>query len=125
MQHIEVRGTKLSLRHLGLSLTCASQERVIELVDGARNVKLSSAEMDEADRNGWKEKEKYLNAGLSAAYDGARQKPHVEVEFVHDKEHVLPWGGKICNVCDEKMPFADEYCKLKFSVTWHMKWSNP
>ena len=71
-------------------------------------------------------KEKYINAGLSAAYDGAEQKPHVEVEFIYDKEHVTygPYGEAYCVVCDEKQPFSSEYCKLKCTKNWHISWSD-
>ena len=125
--HVEVRGSEMRKRRVGvgLSLTCTSQESVMEMVEGTRLTKITYEEMFEADKIAWKEKEKCINAGLSAAYDGAKQTPHVDVEFVKNKDHVIPHRGAWwCNVCDEKQPFSDEYCKFKCTKTWGLKWSD-
>ena len=129
IDHVKVRGMERRMTmedgRLGraeLSLTCSSQESGIVMVEGTRVTNTTTKEIFESDKNGWKGKEKYINAGLSAAYDGAEQKGQVEVEFIYDKEHVT--YGPRCVVCDEKEPFSSEYCKFKCTKNWHISWSD-
>lgn len=65
-----------------------------------------------------KEKEAYINSGLSAAY-GTREKPSVKLELIKKKHKDNSYGG-YCLSCDERTPYSDENCKFRYMENWHL-----
>lgn len=123
IQHVMVKRPeeKVSQFHVkksGTTLTCRSQEGSIQLEEGQRVMGMSRKQVDKADRKRMKDKEEYINAGLTAAY-GTRGKPSVELQFIEMK-HSDNYRKDCCISCRELKPYSEEYCKIRFRTNWHL-----
>ena len=116
--HPDHKGEKVIWKKSGILLTCRSGEGNIQVEEGQRifGVSLSREEKGEAAMKRLKEKEAYINSGLSAAY-GTREKPSVKLELQKNK-HKDNSHGWYCMSCGERTPYSDENCKFRYREKW-------
>ena len=116
--HPDYKGKMVVWKKSGILMTCRSGEGSIEVEEGQHIYFLSKEEIGEADKKRMKEKEEYINSGLSAAY-GNRENPSVKLEFIK-KKHTDNSHKYYCMSCGEKKPYADENCKFRYVENWHL-----
>ena len=67
-------------------------------------------------------KEEIINEGLKLA-SGNPEAPQVELEIVKEK-HEENFKKDHCKWCEERIPFSDECCSIRFSSTWKIDLKN-
>ena len=115
-KHPDYKGEKMIWKKSGILLKCRSGEESIKVEEGKRLYGQSKKETGEANKKRLKEKEQYINSGLSAAY-GTRETPSVKLEFI-EKKHKDNSHEWYCMSCGEKKPYSDENCKFRYREKW-------
>ena len=127
VEHLEVKQTEVKKDNeghtwksykSGITVTCKSSHRSIQVEEGKEVQGMPRKDKVMADQKRKKEKEKMINVGLSAAY-GGHETHYVKVEFTK-KVHEENSYKTNCKWCEEKVPFSDKFCTIRFGTIWHL-----
>ena len=127
IEHLEAKQTEVKTEYKGrtfksyksgINVTCKSSHRSIKVEEGEEVFGMPRKNKVMADQKRKKEKEKFINVGLSAAYGGL-ETHYVKVEFTK-KVHEENVDKTHCKWCEEKIPFSDEFCTIRFGTNWHL-----
>ena len=112
------KGHTLKSYKSGITVTCKSSHRSIQVEEGEEVLGMPRKDKVLADQKRKKEKEKLINVGLSAANEG-HETNYVKVEFT-TKVHEENICKTHCKWCEEKIPFSDEFCTVRFGTNWQL-----
>ena len=67
-------------------------------------------------------KEEIINEGLQLASDKTKA-PKVKLEIMK-KKHEENFSKNHCKWCEEKLPFSDELCSIRYGRVWELDEDN-
>ena len=121
-EHIGASGTKWKIYKSGILVTCKSHVESTQLKEGENVLCMKRKDKVKAAKERAMKKEELINEGLLLAA-GNLEAPKVKFEMIREKHEVNFYKDR-CKWCEEKIPFSDEYCSVRFSDAWKLHREN-
>ena len=120
-------GSNLKLMQSGITLTCKSRLKTIQVEKGDNVLGMDEPKQLEGFKERMRKREEIINYGLKKA-DGSTVKTSVKLEFKRGElNHQVKEGKNRCQYCWRKPPFTNDYCerreqkKTRLGMVWTLE----